>query len=423
MSNSASHLAFYSSPRFFKQLSCFKRIQIYDLDWSKILLVDAYRCFANPNWVEYQSGHPKHWAAQFGMIRFFLRQLLWRRESFRTEVTANNAIDFLFFKSLQRPDYDRLFQSAMQSVPNGKRVLSIDILSPQADFNWRAMFQFAMHIRQLLRLVVDLGAFEGFYFYCNSIRYSTLIASLRKFKPQMAVVFADMQPIDNAIAQSFKQRGIKTATLQHGLYVDYGNAETINRANYENVVCDYFLAWGERTAELILQHHPTTVTVNCGHPALEATRHEPGQGGNFFVFLDQKIFAKENQRLLDIAAAFAEATGWVGHVGVHPRDSLSQYRIASDLLNNASHPWKSCSFAIGHSSSIVYQALRAGLVVFQMNSDVPRHHLPKEWTFDNGQDLLKKWKTDANAEALGKLFISEVGEKAASNYRHFFATL
>ena len=132
MSNSASHLAFYSSPRFFKQLSCFKRIHIYDLDWSKILLVDAYRCFANPNWVEYQSKHPKHWAAQFGMIRFFLRQLLWRRESFRTEVTANNAIDFLFFKSLQRPDYDRLFQSAMQSVPNGKRVLSIDILSPQA---------------------------------------------------------------------------------------------------------------------------------------------------------------------------------------------------------------------------------------------------------------------------------------------------
>ena len=94
------------------------------------------------------------------------------------------------------------------------------------------MFQFAMHIRQLLRLVVD-GTLKVFISIAiaSGILRSLL---LQKFK-QMVVVFADMR-IDNAIAQSFKRRGIQTATLQHGLYVDYGNAETINRVNYENVV-------------------------------------------------------------------------------------------------------------------------------------------------------------------------------------------
>ena len=246
------------------------------------------------------------------------------------------------------------------------RVLSIDILSPQADFNWRAMFQFAMHIRQLLRLVVDLGTFEGFYFYCNCIRYSTLIASLRKFKPQMVVVFADMQPIDNAIAQSFKRRGIQTATLQHGLYVDYGNAETINRANYENVVCDYFFGLGREHRRAHSQHNPTTVAVNCGHPALEATVTSLDKKVTFLSFSTKRSSPRKIKGFWTLPQNLQKQLGGWVMWGVHPRDSLSQYRIASNLLKNASHPWKSCSFAIGHSSSIVYQALRAGLVVFQM---------------------------------------------------------
>lgn len=415
--------AFYKSPHFEKRMACFRGINLLRLDWSKILIIEAYRFDNHPLWKLYRLGNPRLWLEAIGMIRYFIRELLWHRESFlENESWQESGIDFLMLKSLQRPDFNVFFESVRTTLPPAKSHHVVDIREPIRGFNSSAAILFVRHLPVFARLTVQLGAFEATYCYCKVVRYLTVVKRLEKIRPRNVVVFADMQPIDNAVAQFFKLKQIPVITLQHGLYVEYDSMDTINRVNYENVVSDHFLAWGTPTAQLIHKYQPSVAVSCCGNPSMKPLPLRPGQS-DFFVFLDQKLFEAQNQQLLNVAADFARKTGRIGFVQVHPADNWTNYKADSEWLRLAQTSWHSFSIALGHTSTILYEALRLGVVVFQLESDAPCHRLPAQFRFASGDDLLKKYQNHPDPAPVGEHFICQIGEASSKLYQEFFKSL
>jgi len=66
-----------------------------------------------------------------------------------------------------------------------------------------------------------------------------------------AITFCDAHPEDNFIAQSLREKSVRTYTLQHGYYVR--NDSGINSEVYQNFVSDYMLCWGDSSVNNITQ--------------------------------------------------------------------------------------------------------------------------------------------------------------------------
>src|SRR5690606_23034952 len=117
-----------------------------------------------------------------------------------------------------------------------------------------------------------------------------------------AVFFSDMQGPENFFCQAFKISKVPTATMQHGLYVEYFNEDNINVINYKNHVADYFLAWGNCTANLIHKYRPDSKVVVVGKPTLNpfSFRASAGNPGYILIVSDQRMFDKQNINMISI---------------------------------------------------------------------------------------------------------------------------
>src|SRR6056297_203827 len=95
--------------------SALDRIRIHNLNWGKILAVDTYRFERNPEWKSYSLRNTKHRSATLGMMRFLLRDLFRYRDELES-TDATKKPHFLFFKSLNRPDYNEFFNAVSSRV-------------------------------------------------------------------------------------------------------------------------------------------------------------------------------------------------------------------------------------------------------------------------------------------------------------------
>lgn len=131
-------------------------------------------------------------------------------------------------------------------------------------------------------------------------------------KYKLLVVLYDTYSIDNYFVQFFASKGIKTATLQHGVMLAprKGLENNIDFAGLEfkNFVSDYFLVWNQFTKNEAIKAglDEDKIKVLGIAKCLNSQSMEFGSKKVFGIILDGEYEKENNSIMIDIANIFAE---------------------------------------------------------------------------------------------------------------------
>lgn len=327
---------------------------------------------------------------------------------------------FLFFKSLIRPDYDDFFNKVYNQAPHEKEKINIIYKYSKVIYYIRLLkliFYWPIFIK-----IYHKNFNVSIYCYIKAITYIGVLKVIDKYSFKHLISFADMQGVENMIMQYYKKRNIHTSTMQHGLYVDYSQFDNINRVNYENVVSDYFLAWGAETSELIKNYHSSTNIVICGKPLVKVNYYSLS---NFFtVVFDQSLFTDQNRELLAIAYSISEITKLNINVRLHPWDQKERYAFKIDKINFDKDIFQSL-FVVGHTTSMIFECMRFGIPAFKYKTRFPSNVISDDLTFTNAEELIQRINNidKYNFAELGKYYLEYVGDESLQKYAEFFKSL
>lgn len=377
------------------------------IDWHKVAVLDAFLIQNAPR--------PRRRSA----LRL-VSELLFSRFDIKTK----QATEFLCFRSLNRSDYKELFELVIDTITAPKVVIQ--------DFTHRT--RFLPNGLILLNLLTSWSVFfslrqyppkERLFVYFRICAYLVVLRKIRKITFEKLVLFADMQPMDNLLAQYFSDK--ESVTLQHGLYVDYAHSDTINTINYEHHVSDHFLAWGKDTAELIKRYHPEGKVTICGKPNLQTSipTSEPPGTPYFTVIFDQNMFEEYNLKLLEIAYQFSNQAGLKFCLRMHPWNDPEKYFLDKRYILET-RPLSMSKFVVGHTTSMLYELLRIGVPAFKLKSPERALSTPDELQFADAAGLTALSLRDFSSRdciELGKNYISYCGRESLSQYQAFFAWL
>lgn len=329
--------------------------------------------------------------------------------------------DVLFVKSMIRPDYNDYFQKvfAQCNIPLKKMV---DITYKDFTIRKKALvFKILWYFPVCLK-VFNIKPKVWLYCYMKAILYLSVLKIMREYKFSTLVSFADMQGVENMLAQYFGKKRKKTITLQHGLYIDYTAYDNINIVNYKNVVSNYFLAWGRETKELIHKYHPNVKIEICGKPIYF---NKPASKGDYFTLVfDQYLFINQNKELLLMSYEVARKHRTKVNVRLHPWDLKKRYEF-NEYLTCYDMDLSGSSFVIGHTTSMIFECMRNGIPAFKYKTKYPSNSISDDLTFTNTQELMQRIESidSYNFTELGKYYLEYVGDESLQQYAAFFKSL
>lgn len=337
---------------------------------------------------------------------------------------AQNRTDAVFFRSLVREDYKNLFHAVIKASGIRDYVVVEDYQkrSSPARLNLAA-HRFMLENSALydaLEIDDPLDRACGFIRAC---KYGFILDHLRKMQFKTLVCFADMQPVEHLLARYFRAQGVTTVTLQHGLYVDYGGMDTVNVINYRHQPSQYFLSWGPATSRLIGREHPQNTTVDCGKPLIfnaAPPKGAPAAAPYVAVFLDQRIFNQQNEDMLRIVTAQARRRGLAVKVRFHPSIRKETFFERFPEIEEQLH-FEDAAFVVGHTSSLLYEALSLGCRVLRYRTEIPGLELPETSTFTNLEQLEARLDM-SQPEGLAQQYFCATGAQSLQRYKEFFAT-
>lgn len=335
---------------------------------------------------------------------------------------------WVFFRSLYREDYRAMFH-AVAGTAHGSAEEKCPVLVE--DFRrarkwWRPNLdarKFMLrnwHLRDRIKATCRV---ERECLFVQACMYAYILSRFSNCRPAVVVFFADMQPIEHLISLHFRKAGVTTVTLQHGLYIDYGDFDTVNKINYLHQPSEYFLSWGRNTSELIRCHNPGAKVVECGKPLIFAAASVDKKLPTPYiaVLLDQKIFHEQNREMLRIVLRYASEEGFAVTVRLHPQLSRSElfeeFPEVSERL-----AFDDADFIVGHTTTMIYEAIYLGCRAFRYRSAAPAISLPDSCEFSS-LDELRSCLVQPQPVGLGERFFCAVGEAALENYRDFFRGL
>ncbi|AQZ95278.1 hypothetical protein ACFSB1_18205 [Halopseudomonas phragmitis] len=339
--------------------------------------------------------------------------------------------EFLFFRSLVRGDYKNLLSDVASSVGSGERVIVEDYIRKSSKPALRAFWVVFKLLPRFFSFKAD-SFYERVFLYLRLCFYYRILAAVSKFEFGVLVLFADMQPTENLLAQYFRRKGKKTVTLQHGLYADYRDYPTVNVINYLHQPSEYFLAWGRDTAELICRSGDNRKVVICGKPSVavsspvkKAREEGKAEGLKYFtVVLDQNVFQEQNVEMLGLMVEYAKSKDLIMNVRYHPGNNRRFYAdlcagCVSDLDLDGS------VFVVGHTSSLLHEMMVLGVPVFKFLSDIPCVTFPDDLVFDSIDDLRKVMGAarETDFRSLSNEYIAYFGDESLEKYGEFFSAL
>jgi len=338
---------------------------------------------------------------------------------------------FVFFRSLKRDDYKLLFNVIQQTIIARERISIEDFLQPSKNIALKGLLLPLLLLPKLYLFKADSLSDRVYLFLRLCFYYRVLSAVKNNYDFDVIVFFADMQPVENLLAQYFRGKGKKTITLQHGLYVDYKQYETVNCINYLHQPSEYFLAWGRCTKALIETNHPKNEVIICGKPIIGFTGNKVEAHkivSYISVVLDQNIFLEENILMLDIVYKYARRNNVSVNVRFHPYNKFTDYEKFLDNAVTVSEGELSDSlFVVGHTSSLLYELMCIGVPVVRLATDKPAIQLPKSLEFTN----LSSLQLSVNAFSMrnyefaleGKQYIQYQSNESLQHYKEAFKTI
>lgn len=181
-----------------------------------------------------------------------------------------------------------------------------------------------------LRLLILNELVELYKFHC-------IISKIKTNKYNLLVTYYDASPLENMVVQYFKQNGVKTATLQHGMFVS--RRPELKKIDFEGIelsksISDYFLAWNELTkAEAIKSGINEEKIKVLGIPKYANYKRKKVCKKNrneFGIILNVVDFDNQNIDLINYANQLAQEFDLKYKVKYHPSFKGNEYEQIID---------------------------------------------------------------------------------------------
>jgi len=358
----------------------------------------------------------------FKVIILFLYScflLIFKRYRINKDFVAHeqSSNSFMFYKSLHRSDYDKLFNKITSSCEHPKIVIESNVVYG-FDFSFfKNITRDLVYLKQIEANIV----IERWYLFASYLFYKKILSCFDNHEFDYLVVFADMQPVESLVVQYFREKGKKTVTLQHGLFLDHSWNSNLNEVNYTNIVSQYFLTWGKENKKLIQKYNQEVEIVVCGNPIIEPVTKDSSGNKYFTVMFDSNLWQKYNQQMLDISTCVAKEIGCKINIRFHPANKIKDYNIDRKyVINDSSLNYYNSEFILGHTSSMIHVCMRQGLVVFKMTSDMPHSYIDPKFYFSNCNDILEKNKNLDEYKDIDYNHIEYIGNESLQKYKLFF---
>jgi hypothetical protein len=315
--------------------------------------------------------------------------------------------DVLFFKSLFRKDYDEIFLNVASEYPGNVDVISVpgyEILNyRRSAFSTVPLFVklkrsrciiglFFRHGSIMFGAITRYGIFKGTWLFLQFLKISIFCQKLLQcVSPKRVVVFAEMQDMDRILSWhcACRKHPIPCATLQHGLYAEYLQMETVNRCNYQPKFVSHFLAWGESTRALVTRYVPDVHISVCGKPIQDYTPKVDSENTTYacVVIMDQNIFMEQNMEMLSIVRdVFSLKPGKIG-VRFHPQNIQEDYNLNGMESLPSGGEWPQSKCYIGHTTSFLIDLLRANVTLFRYATESESVLKEPSMEFSTAQEL------------------------------------
>ena len=210
-------------------------------------------------------------------------------------------------------------------------------------------------------------------------------------KPRNIFTFCDAIVDDFYVASIFKSQGVKTFTLQHGLYQFLESQSRPENIAFEAFVSDVMLVWGESTIvesrKLNIPSDRFVVTGRFdGFDPVIFRRVE----NSICFYMNSPVNRHFNQLVLDVLDSLKRVSHQQIFIKMHPNDKRSNYeRVNFPLLTDGDF----CDYSIIISSGVVTDLVRLDTNTFLFDCELAlqscRLCLPCFSNVDELQILLK----------------------------------
>lgn len=384
----------------------FKKSVISEVNIDKILFADKYwlkENFYNKD-VYFKKRALKRWYIDFVYSDF--------------NIQATKDIHTLCFRSLVRDDYKDLFHSITSCIEEDKLLIE-DYKIKTEHINIDASRFLSTH-QWVLKLIEAECPIVKACLFIKMCSYLFVLGKVKKTNFKRLVLFADMQPVENLLAQYFRKKNIETVTLQHGLYVDYKDMDTVNVINYKHCVSEKFLAWGFNTASLIEKYNPKTKAIICGKPKIllaNNVQKQKVQNKFCLIVLDQRIFDQQNFEMIELVNK--SNIDLEIYVKFHPSNNKKAYYDRFNWIEERGE-LINADLVVGHTTSVIYEALALGIRVLKYSSDIPSLNLPSKLEFRAANEIQEKINSSIDLKELSSQYINCIDEKSVEKYSLFF---
>ncbi len=329
----------------------------------------------------------------------------------------SNSPTLIFYKSMDRSDYDLLLNKVV-----GLRNYTIVNLSNKSSNLNVSLIRFIKNNYRYADVIEEGNPYLNQALKIKLLSYCYMFGKLYRHTKK-AVFFSDMQGPENFFCQAFKISKVPTATMQHGLYVEYFNEENINVINYKNHVADYFLAWGDCTANLIQKYRPDSKVVVVGKPTLNPVsfRASSGKSGYILIVSDQNMFDKQNINMISIVLSAMRKDLKRILVKLHPSNERAMYLKKFPKLNIVDEIPKDIDLVVGHTTSLLYEMFSQGYNVLRYRTAVESIHFPPEAEFDSAKrfEKAREWASSNETSKGSGYYIKYLGKESLDHYKSF----
>lgn len=225
------------------------------------------------------------------------------------------------------------------------------------------------------------------------------------------VAFSSVHPDEAIFTNYFQKRGIKTYSLQHGIYYIHKNIVPVDALSYENFNTDYHLCWGQYTkdefvsfgidkSKLLIAGYPRSVTP--AHP-------NPSTANQCVIFLARSLFEHSNRKFLEILQYFKLSNPTIEyHFKLHPTLDVAKYEsivkkiggqlILKNITINALLQSGNYSFAIAVNTACYYEAYMFHVPCLRFSDNTFENGISiTDDIFDDNKTLQRAYK---NVESL-----------------------
>ena len=258
------------------------------------------------------------------------------------------------------------------------------------------------------------------YFRCKQI--DELRKIYDKYKPRAHIGFcAQAFPEDAMLTYFAKQEGKPTFTLQHGFLLDADYFMSI-AVLQENIISDYYLVWGDATANLLEKYTDKKNVIVVGNPKYKQekfkkkTKFNPKKALILFPVVNP---FETSKKLLKIMNKFISLHPEIEfNVSVHPFDDLNKYKSQLNYTNVGFIPKgvsindaiKESDFLILHNTTLSLEALQYGIPIFRFQDDFLIDLWKNNDKFKDMKELdalLKKVKNQKISKKWQKIYAKE----------------